>query len=284
MVPEEKKQFRLKWHGLFGLAIIGISEILLFSGVPFVQTYFTPLVWSGYILFIDSLIYRRKRSSLILSRPGELAILLLLSIGFWLIFEFYNLYLKNWHYAGLPENIYLRFLGYAWAYATIWPAILGTAEALEGWERISRQRIRPLRIYWGHLVFSLASGAFCLTIPLVTSPAVAHYLAAPVWLGFIFLLDPLNYWMGRDSLFQGLERGDPRRVYALLLSGMICGFLWEFWNYWAGARWHYIVPIWGHIKIFEMPVLGYLGFPPFALECFTMYAFVKNIFRTQSSS
>jgi hypothetical protein len=65
----------------------------------------------------------------------------------------------------------------------------------------------------------------------------------------------------------------------LLLSGVACGFLWEFWNFWAGARWYYTIPILGHVKVFEMPVLGYLGFPPFAVECFTLLAFVKNVFR-----
>jgi hypothetical protein len=28
-------------------------------------------------------------------------------------------------------------------------------------------------------------------------------------------------------------------------------------------------------KVFEMPVPGYLGFPAFALECFTMYQFIR---------
>ena len=269
----------LKWHGWMGLAIIGISEILLFSGVPFVRTFFTPLAWSGYILFADGLVFRQKGNSLIMSRPREFLLLLPLSIGFWLIFEFYNLYLRNWHYAGLPEELPLRLLGYAWAFATIWPAILETAELLEGWEGISRRKIRPWRIQKGHLIFSVLFGAFCLILPLLTSLRVAHYLAAPVWLGFIFLLDPLNYRMGRDSLFLDLERGDPRKLYSLLLSGVLCGFLWEFWNYWAGARWHYTIPIAGHLKIFEMPVLGYLGFPPFAVECFTLWAFVKSGFR-----
>ena len=32
-----------------------------------------------------------------------------------------------------------------------------------------------------------------------------------------------------------------------------------------------------HVKIFEMPLPGYLGFPAFALECFTMYVFVRAV-------
>jgi len=30
-------------------------------------------------------------------------------------------------------------------------------------------------------------------------------------------------------------------------------------------------------KIFEMPLPGYFGFPPFALECFTMYVLVRRL-------
>ncbi len=284
METEDKSGSGLKLYGWMGLAVIAISEILLFAGVSFVGTFFTPLAWSGYILLADSLVFRQKGNSLIMGRPREFLLLLPLSIGFWLIFEFYNLYLQNWHYEGLPEDLPLRLLGYAWAFATIWPAILETAELLEGWQRISRRRVSPWRVRKEHLVLSLFFGSFCLVLPFLTPLSVAHYLAAPVWLGFIFLLDPFNYWMGRDSLFLDLERGDPRKLYGLLLSGFLCGILWEFWNYWAGARWHYTVPIVGHIKIFEMPVLGYLGFPPFAVECFTLWAFVKNGFRRARGS
>lgn len=277
-------RFSLKFHGWAGLSIIGISEILLLAEVSFVKIYFTPLAWSGYILFLDSLIYRSKGSSLLINRPKEFALMLPLSVGFWLIFEFYNLYIQNWHYLGLPEDFLLRWIGYAWAFATIWPAILLTAESLESLSFISRQKIKPLVIHRKILFSSLFFGVFCLIIPVIVSSGVAKYLAVPVWLGFIFLLDPLNYWMGRKSIFQDLEKGDPRTLYCLLLSGFICGGLWEFWNYWAGAKWHYTVPILGQVKIFEMPVLGYLGFPPFAVECYVMYFFVMNVISKRSNS
>ena len=62
-----------------------------------------------------------------------------------------------------------------------------------------------------------------------------------------------------------------------MLSGFLCGVLWEFWNYWCGAKWHYTVPIMENLKIFEMPVPGYLGFPAFAFECFTMYVILRAL-------
>jgi hypothetical protein len=29
------------------------------------------------------------------------------------------------------------------------------------------------------------------------------------------------------------------------------------------------------MKVFEMPILGFFGFPPFALECFALYHFLR---------
>ena len=169
-------------------------------------------------------------------------------------------------------------MGYAWAFATIWPAILITAEALEGWGLLYPRKMRAFPVQRKYILILVTLGTLCLSSPFIFPPEMAHYLAAPVWLGFIFLLDPCNYLLGGKSLLGDLEKGSPRLLFALLLSGMICGLLWEFWNFWAGAKWHYTVPILGHVRIFEMPILGYLGFPPFAVECFVMYEFVKNLF------
>jgi hypothetical protein len=118
-----------------------------------------------------------------------------------------------------------------------------------------------------------------LAAPLLVSPEIARYLAAPVWLGFIFLLDPINERLGGASLFAEWRAGWYDRTINLSLSGLLCGILWELWNFWAHAKWHYTVPIMEDLKIFEMPVPGYLGFPPFALECFTMYEFLRVLFR-----
>ena len=201
--PCQASPFSFKWHGWVGLVVIAAAEILLFYGVPFVRTFFTPLVWSGYILFIDAVVYRRKGTSLIVTRRREFFPLLFLSVVFWLVFEFYNLYLRNWHYVGLPEDLPWRLFGYVWAFATIWPAILETAEALEEWKGISRRRIHPWKITPGLLSLSLGFGAFCLVLPLITSPDVAHYLAAPVWLGFIFPARPLELLDGQEFPLSG---------------------------------------------------------------------------------
>ena len=104
--------------------------------------------------------------------------------------------------------------------------------------------------------------------------ALGAYLFGLVWLGFLFLLDPILFRLGLPSLEGDLAAGRRERLFSLLAAGWVCSWLWEFWNFWAAAKWRYIFPLFGPAltkgKIFEMPVPGYLGFLPFALECFVM--------------
>jgi hypothetical protein len=59
----------------------------------------------------------------------------------------------------------------------------------------------------------------------------------------------------------------------------MCGFFWEFWNYFAIVKWKYNIPYVGFLKIFEMPILGYLGYIPFALSLYSMYYFTRHYFK-----
>jgi hypothetical protein len=106
---------------------------------------------------------------------------------------------------------------------------------------------------------------------------VGGCLFGAVWVGFVLLLDPINYSWGGRSLLRDLEQGETNRLIAFLCSGLVCGILWEFWNYWASAKWLYVFPMWQNWKVFEMPAPGYLGFPPFAVECLVMYEFLRGL-------
>ena len=120
-----------------------------------------------------------------------------------------------------------------------------------------------------------------MALPLL---AISPWLVPAVWLGWAFLLEPLNYCAGSPSWLADLARGDASKLSALLVGGAVCGVLWEFWNYWATARWTYTVPYLGSVKLFEMPILGYLGFPPFALECYAIYHALRGLFATGTSA
>jgi hypothetical protein len=265
-------------QALFGLLVMIGSEAATLARIEPFPTWNTPLCWTGFLLFADAVVWRARGDSWIRGTPREFAALALLSIPLWLVFEFYNRFIENWYYVGLPDHRGLRLLGYAWSFATIWPAIFLGAELVATWRgapppRDDRADPAPRRTLGPGLWSVVAAGAALLLWPLAfPSP----YLAAPVWLGFILLLDPVNFAAGRESLIGDLKAGQSGRLLNLGLSGLLCGALWEAWNYWASAKWHYTVPIMEDLKVFEMPLPGYLGFPAFALECFTMYVFVRG--------
>jgi len=274
-----------------GLAIMIVSETATLLQIEPFSSWNTPIAWIGFILFADGIVYRARGDSWIRSAPGEFALLALVSIPLWVIFEGFNLIIDNWYYTGLPENFLLRQFGYGWSFATITPALFEGAEliavarrtdgpvGLMGRDRSARSAALPSKPTGlsALSVLSVLSGALMLASPFLVPPAVARYLAAPVWLGFVFLLDPINARLGAESLGADVRAGRSDRLVNLALSGLLCGVLWEFWNYWARAKWHYSVPIMERWKIFEMPLPGYFGFPPFAFECFTMYVFVRRL-------
>jgi len=248
-------------HGWVGVAISLVAATLVSWGVGWVKLFLTPIVWTGYVLATDAAVFRVRGRSMLVSAPGAFLWMAVLSIPLWLLFEAYNLRLQNWRYVGLPDNVVLRTVGYLWSFATIWPAVLETTEFLlvTGGRKVAESR--TLGRGWTFL------GALMLIVPLVIPAEWGAYLFGFVWVGFAFLLDADRVW--RDW---GLLR-------ALCGAGMVCGFVWEFWNYWAAARWVYVFPIWQDWKIFEMPVPGYLGFPAFAVEVFAMYVFVTRVLR-----
>jgi hypothetical protein len=63
----------------------------------------------------------------------------------------------------------------------------------------------------------------------------------------------------------------------LLVAGLVCGVLWEFWNFDAFPKWYYTIPFVGFWKVFEMPLLGYIGYGPFAWEVFAVFEFARSV-------
>jgi hypothetical protein len=266
----------VRWHGWLGAGIVVAAEALLVAGHPTVGRWFTPIVWTGYVLLADALVARATGRSYLTTARAELVVVALASILCWWLFEWYNAprFWRGgedrvglwWQYQGLEPDPWLRRVGYDWSFATIFPALFLTAALLR--PRLARVRVRPWQPPPALLRASVGLGAVAVVLPLVV---VSAWLVPLVWTGFALLLEPLNYRRGRPSWLGALARGDASLVLALLGAGAVCGVLWELWNYWALTRWTYTVPYLGDVKVFEMPVLGYLGFPPFALECYAMY-------------
>ena len=228
--------------------------------------------WWPAIFFLDAWLYRRTGKSWIYHRPREFLRLCQWSVTAWLVFEAANLVLGNWRYVGLIPIWWLRWPGYALSFATVLPGILLTAKVLEtlgAWRRASG----PARSLKHWQLWSLLAGTGALFFSL----AVPQWGFPLIWLALIFLLDPLCQVLGGDSLMESFAQGERREHLCLLTAGLICGLWWEVWNYPSGARWVYTLPIFNYPKLFEMPLLGYLGFLPFALEAAVIYNFLTII-------
>jgi hypothetical protein len=273
-------------HTWIGLAVLALLQLGVAAGHPLIATWLTPMAWTGYILAVDGFVARASGHSWLTTRRREAPLLVLASIGLWLVFEAYNIHLKNWGYLGLPSNPILRDLGYAWSFATIAPGVFETADlvyiALR--RRRAEEPVKPASDLPGRKPSWILVGIAMVTIPLALPPTVAAYSFGAVWLGFFFLVDPVNELLGAPSLARSWRLGHRLPAISLLLAGALCGFLWEAWNFQAmqagGAYWVYTLP--QGLRVIDlhfgqMPVLGLLGFPPFALELFALYNVAKAI-------
>ncbi|HVM59249.1 MAG TPA: hypothetical protein VMV72_00145 [Verrucomicrobiae bacterium] len=278
---------RFPRYGTVGLIVLLLMETAIFCAQTGVfpdfswwqiTTVATPVCWWAYILIIDAWIYQRRGTSLLTARRGSLVIQCILSIIFWCLFEAYNRVMPGWRYINLPADLSARFLGYAIAFATIMPGMFLTCELFQSYDAFERAWMPRVRWSRGGLVGSAVMGAlFVLVPPFMPTPA-RGYLWAFVWMGWFFLLEPFNYWRGMPSIYRDWQQGDPSRMLQLFAAGAVCGLLWEFWNMWAYTKWVYIFPLGQNVKYFQMPLVGFLGFLPFALEYFTMFHFVASFF------
>ncbi len=269
-----------KKYGLIGILVIVLVELnFIFKIEPFASWYF-PIIWVGYILAIDALVYKLRKDSLLSNRPSQLFGMFIISALFWYLFEFANMALNNWSYSGIEalknsESFFNKDLFGVLSFATVLPAFFETTELIRSIHLFDRKTLKRKHDIKKKTVFSMIIlGILCFLLPLLF-PEFAFPL---IWLSFFLILDPINYLHKQPSIIGHLKDRKLTVPLSLLLAGIIMGFLWEFWNYWAVPKWHYNVPYVGFFKIFEMPILGYLGYLPFAFELYAMYWFVRSLF------
>lgn len=229
---------------------------------PFYTWYYV-FSWWSYIFFLHAFLHMRGAGSDLLDSPRRFLLQAPLSVTIWLIFEVFNFRLMNWHYIDVPASLPVRWFGYAISFATVLPGLNVTKHLLNHlgcFDALHCPPLNPPKTFhpWIH-----GAGLLSIILPLLWP----QFFFPLVWLAFIMLLAPFHFSMASSGLVRDLQAGRPGELLKWLLAGLICGFLWELWNFWAGAKWVYTIPYFGWLKVFEMPLLGFLGFPPFAVEC-----------------
>jgi hypothetical protein len=257
----------IKIHGLLGVALFCLAAVMLDQGREPFATYFYSFAWWSYILTADALVYGVRGESLIVNRTRTFLFMIPLSIFCWCIFEGFNFRLANWHYIHVPHEAWGRWIGYAVAYGTVLPGLCETYHLFKEarfFHSVSVKRWRPAPRSL-HLMSAVGG------ISLLSSLLVPRYCFPLVWIGFALLIEPFLYRSGGASLLRDIEKGELTRILSLLAAGLACGLLWELWNFWAQTKWIYTVPFFEKWKLFEMPLLGFLGFPAFAVSAYAMY-------------
>lgn len=268
-------------HGWFGLALIAIFWTVNWS-LDGLRTHwgFFPL-WLGYCLAVDGLVYWRKGTSLVSRDWRKYITLFLISAPVWWTFEAINWRVQNWHYVGAEFFSNLEFtLWSTLSFTTVIPAVFGTAEFIGSFRFLDRFRSGPvIRPDLRTTTIFFVAGALMLALMMIW-PAIFFPF---VWISLYFMFGSVNIWLGNRSLTDWLRRGDWRPVAALWIGVLITALFWEMWNYFSYPKWIYTVPWGGCCKIFEMPLLGYGGYLPFALELYAIYHFVAGLFGAKAT-
>jgi hypothetical protein len=259
-------------QGWVGLILVAVCWPLNWT-LPGVRTayLFFPL-WLGYILVVDALVWRRAGNSLWSRSPKNFVLLFFISVPVWWLFELINLRTGNWEYMGRELFSPLQFdVLSTISFSVVVPAVFETAERLRSFRWMERFACGPCipatrAVFIGLIVIGLAM----LTAMLVWPKSFYPF----AWIALVFILEPINYWTGRPYFLKELREGDWRTVISLALGALVCGFFWEMWNYYSFPKWTYHIPGLGFWRIFEMPLLGYGGYVPFALELYALKNFL----------
>ena len=269
----KEKVLRLNLY--VGFLILVFSALLLILNVSFIKTWFYSFAWWSFILILDSINFRMTRSSLLSESFKIFIFTAFISVFVWLIFELFNLRVKNWTYHGLPSNIFERWSGYFIAFATVVPAMLEISIFFRGLLKKKRLALFRIKGTSSFLKVFIILGLTTIFLPLVW-PRLFFPL---IWLCFIFLLEPINFWLKNETLLEDMEKKEWSKFWSWILAGLVAGFFWEFWNFWAGSHWEYFIPYLNFWKVFQMPVFGFTGFMPFALEVFAIYQLLLFVYK-----
>ncbi|HEX3628151.1 MAG TPA: hypothetical protein VH280_22300 [Verrucomicrobiae bacterium] len=260
-------------QGRIGLLLVAVCWPLNWT-LPGTRTayLFFPL-WLGYILIVDALVCRRTGTSLWTRSRRGFVLLFVLSAPAWWLFEVINNRTGNWEYLGGGGFTPFEYNALSTlCFSTVMPAVFETAELAR-------------TFHWVKTLHPCArvpntpgiNAALWLTGAVMLGSALLwpRFFYPFVWISLAFILEPMNRLLRRPHLLEWLNEGDWRPVISLALGALICGFFWEMWNEWSWPQWVYHTPGANILHVFKMPLPGYGGYIPFALELFALKNFLS---------
>ncbi len=255
-------------RAIVALVILGSGWVLLALGIEPVPTWFYVVSWYPILVLADEFVHASTGRGRLLGSPRRVVSLFAWSAVIWLAFEVANFRLQNWYYVFLPPTPVERWIGVLASFATVVPAVVLAERVLAAIGVGHSWHTRPLTFRAVHrrpvMLLGVVSFGLSAAWPQVFFPLI--------WGAAWLLADPVVHRRSPQwSLLADAARGDWGRIGRLMIGGLSIGVLWEALNSVARGHWIYTVPWLEHLKLFEMPPLGFLGFPFFALEAWALY-------------
>jgi hypothetical protein len=256
---------------IVGVALALIAWIVAWgtSGL-FAEHSFFPL-WLGYVLAVNGLCETWFKISLMKLMGRSFPLLFAISVPLWWFFEGMNAIVENWRYhLAHPISATQYLIEASLDFSTVVPAVLSTSFLLLAASRELRlpsPRWRP-RVCERGLAAAVLTGLGCFAL----LPLFPHEAFPLVWIAPIPILEPLACAIRFPSLLTDVAKNGWTRLFVVMLATLVTGFFWEMWNFYSLPKWTYVIPYVGFWHVFEMPLLGYLGYPFFGIVVFSYAA------------
>jgi len=271
-------QHLFPWFGWIGLVVMTAGWALSwtrFEWFASVQRYSYIPLWAGFILLVNALCVKRCGRSPLTSETRAYLWSFPASSLFWWFFEYLNRYVWNWFYVGVRGISPLEYAVFATVcFASVLPGVTAVAWLLGSFKAFSDD------VYCGMAKVNIRSRASVVVMSLLSSVGLAGIVFFPqftyplLWISPLMVFVLVQVLMKERSAFDVLASGNWSAVFRFAAASLICGLVWETWNYYSLAKWIYTIP-WVHRwEIWEMPLLGFAGYLPFGVECVVVAAWI----------
>jgi hypothetical protein len=248
------------------VALMAVSWAILWT----IDSYWNPLAFFG--LWTGATMTMRALAGSPVFPLRRHVLLMALSVPLWWWFELVNDFVRNWHYTGAERYSNLEYALFAsLAFSTVIPALDAAWGLTLRGVRAATYRLASHAWAWTEIGVGLVAQAAVFLIPRFAFPLV--------WIAPWLILDGLVALRGGANLAFELAQGRWAVAFRLALAGLLCGFLWEFWNFWSAPKWFYTVAFVDWLHVFEMPLLGYGGYVPFVWSAYQLVTLATSLVR-----
>ena len=262
---------RFPWWGWAGVAVMTVGWVLAWNRFAFVapvQRFTYIPQWMGLIVALNALVYRRTGRSPLTHETKSYLTLFPASAAFWWFFEYLNRYVWNWFYVNVGDLSPLMYITMTTiSFSTVLPGIMIVAEVLgtcrffsdDAFANMLRVNVRSR-----YVVGVLAVGSAIGLVGIVFLPEFTYPF---LWISPFMVVVLLKMLFRSPCALDEVADGNWSRIVRFAVASLLCGFVWEMWNFNSFTKWIYAVPYVQRFHYFEMPLLGLFGYIPFGIEC-----------------